>query len=109
MWVFTVDGMFSAVKNEFCSGDAVSVRGRCLPDLGRLKTVAGLGQEVPILHLENADYPFCIQIPATTWGRYLTIAAERMNYTNFKDAACSVDEKRGNALMLSWEACYRWW
>ena len=82
MWVFTLDGFFSAVET-YVPGE-VLVRGRFREDIERLvqKTAA-----TKVYHTPDHDYPYRVRLKKGEWARYVHEAAQAIDYTNFKEAA----------------------
>lgn len=83
MWIFTLDGFFSAVqKPEDVPGDKISVRVRAREDLVRL--MERLKIRSKIIATPQADYPYRIVIGRDVWTRYVELMAQELTYPNFK-------------------------
>ena len=80
MWVFTVDGFFSAVSH-IDKPDCVMVRARSKADIIRLGKVIQVkrGKRTP-----KADYPYRLICLKTTWSAYLAKCSLEIDYPNFK-------------------------
>jgi hypothetical protein len=98
MWVFTVDGFFSAVQHRDTPG-AVMVRGRAEADIQHLATRLG----VPVQTTPGGDYGYRCTVPAVDWASYLTDTVAELDYDNFK-AACHGEGDRDRAMMRCWAA-----
>ncbi len=83
MWVFTIDGFYSAVQHRD-QANALMVRARDREDLRRMQQRAGT--DVPISHTPNGDYAYRITLDKGAWVAYLSAASEAIDYGNFKDA-----------------------
>ena len=99
MWVFYTGGMVSVVLARVGNGKSakadpsrVMVRGRMKSHLQNLKDrfPAILGG-AEILESQNSDYRWRMIIPKTQWVGVATSLAESLDYTNYKNAAHSVD------------------
>ena len=85
MWVFTKEGVFSAVWDKYCRGDEVMIRAHCKEDLCRLaKRIIGYCDEDLIFEAEDADYRYRIKIPKTVWSEYLADCALQIDYPSVK-------------------------
>jgi hypothetical protein len=80
MWLFTVDGFFSAVKHE--DNDSIMIRSRVKNDLENLKKK--INSDTKILSDAGTDYPYRIFIARDLWQSYLKKAVEDLDYCNFK-------------------------
>lgn len=85
MWIFTVDGYFSAVEDKDDPG-RIMVRSRQLVDLQTL--LKRLEREdFEILAWTGSDYPFRVFLTRELWLSYLELSGQELNYTNFKARA----------------------
>jgi hypothetical protein len=84
MWIFNREGFFSVVEGD--SKDQVSVRARFRVDLQKLKAKMGLNGRHKIIVTPAADYRFRMIVDKEAWAAYLKRAAERIDYTNFKNS-----------------------
>jgi hypothetical protein len=80
MWVFTVDGFFSAVSH-IDQPDCVMVRARSKGDIVRLGRVI---QVKKYRRTPKADYLYRLICLKTTWSAYLAKCALEIDYPNFK-------------------------
>jgi len=107
MWIFTIDGFFSVVKDDYCAEWEVMVRARLRKDLVRLAKVVGLkGKD--ILRIDHADYRYRLKLPKDFWVSYLARKAEGIDYPNFKNTVPAKDHARHEAYMGCWAALRRW-
>ncbi len=101
MWVFTIDGFFSAVqKPKDRSTHRITIRARNREDLVRFKDRMNLQNR--ILSTPAGDYPFRIVTTKKTWGRYLDRMARIMEYSNFKSECDRMGLKRGGVYHRIW-------
>jgi hypothetical protein len=85
MWVFTLDGFFSAVEHR-TNVDDLMVRCRSEQDAERLSMWLRLRMvDSPVQHTPQADYEWRLRVPKVWWARYLSASTERIRYDNFKD------------------------
>jgi hypothetical protein len=89
MWVFTIDGFYSAVQHRD-HADSLTVRTRDREDMVRMQQ--RVGNDAPISHTPHRDYAHRITLSKAAWAGYLTAACEAIDYGNFKDA---VAERQG--------------
>ena len=110
MWVFTKEGVFSAVWDRYCRGDEVMIRAHCKEDLCRLaKRIIGYCDEDTIFEAEDADYRYRIKIPKTVWSEYLADCALQIDYPSVKKAIIpDNDPLRKDAYYQVWETLFRW-
>jgi hypothetical protein len=83
MWVFTIDGFYSAVQHHDQPNDLM-VRARDRNDLVRMQQRAA--NDAPISHTPAGDYAYRITMSKSAWAAYLTSATEAIDYSNFKSA-----------------------
>lgn len=102
MWIFTIDGFFSAVQkpNDRNTG-RIQVRSRNREDLERFRTRMNLQDR--ILSTPAGDYPFRIITSKATWGRYLDRMARLMDYSNFKAECDRMGLRRGWVYNRIWD------
>jgi hypothetical protein len=86
MWVFTLDGFFSAVAHTEDSA-MLLIRARDEGDIKRLRDALLDYDTVPdIEHTPNADYAWRMVVPREVFGVYLQDTANELVYPNFKQA-----------------------
>jgi len=109
MWLFTVDGYFSAVQVRD-NPERIMVRARVREDLERLVVklpeVAGMSAR-EIVFTPSADYAFRLFIDRSHWAAYVASAAWQIDYTNFK-ARAAVGAGRSRAYHACWAVLSRW-
>jgi hypothetical protein len=105
----TTRGFYSAVEHRDAPG-YVMVRARCRADLERLlepttPEIVTLGIGPIVATLTNADYPYRVTMPRTTWATLLALMAADVTYDNFKHAvARELGEVRERVYMRCWGA-----
>ena len=110
MWIFTLDGFFSAVQDRD-NPNRIMVRARVREDIDRLaERLAELtSSPAPeVLAWAGSDYAFRVFIPRATWGRYLARLVTEMEYTNFKAAVPHTSTYRSAAYMSVWGRMAQW-
>jgi len=101
MWVFTIDGFFSAVqKPKDRTTGRIQVRARNREDLVRFKSRMNLQNR--ILSTPAGDYPFRIVTSKKAWGKYLDRMARIMEYGNFKAECDRMGLNRGGIYHRVW-------
>jgi hypothetical protein len=110
MWVFTKEGVFSAVWDKYCRGDEVMIRAHSKEDLCRLaKRIIGYCDEELIFEVEDADYRYRIKMPKTVWSEYLADCALQIDYPSVKkNIIPDNDPLRKDAYYQVWESLFRW-
>ncbi len=110
MWVFTKEGVFSAVWDKYCRGDEVMIRSHSKDDLCRLaKRIIGYCNDDLIFEAEDADYRYRIKMPKTVWSEYLADCALQIDYPSVKKHIIpDNDPLRKDAYYQVWESLYRW-
>lgn len=99
MWIFTVDGFFSAVADRDRPGHII-VRMRVRGDGERLQAALGGGE---LIETPQADYRFRIRTTHTRWSDYVGSAAAEIDYSNFKAAVGGRDgAERAHAYSDVW-------
>jgi transposase len=102
MWVFTIEGFVSAVREPYDHTELI-VRARDLKSLHTLEFVSGRKAWAT----PSNDYPYRIKVTNADFDRFLEIATEDISYDNFKMA---VDANRGKtyakALSKVWSAMH---
>jgi hypothetical protein len=88
MWLFTTDGFYSAVEDKNDS-NLILVRTRWRRDLEALHQ--NMPEKYEIHDTPSADYPFRINMSKQKWQAYVTMAAEEIDYTNFKHEVLILD------------------
>ena len=106
MWLFTTDGFYSAVNDDYCNKGEIMVRARVIDDLERL--LGKLDINADILVIRNADYRYRVKLTYQQWADYVASEAASIDYPNFKNAIITKDEyDRASAYMKCWEAMYQ--
>lgn len=91
MWLFTVYGFFSVVRD----GKKMSIRARKRAHLEELlKRFSTRLKGVKILELPNRDYGYRILVDSVTWSMIAEDLAEEIDWTNFKS---EVKQRGGDA------------
>ena len=98
MWIFTVDGFFSAVADRDRPGHVI-VRMRVRGDGERLQAALEAGE---LIETPRADYRFRIRTTHTRWSDYVASAAAEIDYSNFKAAVGGRDVERAHAYSEVW-------
>lgn len=107
MWIFTRDGFFSAVKDQYCGENELMVRARVRDDLERFCDREALDPN-DIMEFPQADYRFRIKVPRGRWIAYVGTMAHDIDYPNFKGTVISRDHDRHTAYMECWRALHDW-
>ena len=105
MWIFTKDGFFSAIQDNYCNSSEVIVRARVKRDLLRLLTKIGRPHD-EIITLDHADYRCCIKLTKHEWADYLSFEAMAIDYSNVKDAISDGLYERSEAYYACWKSLY---
>ena len=110
MWVFTSEGVFSAVWDSQCRADEVLIRSHSREDLCRLaKKLAGYCESDQILETDAAAYRYALKITKQAWSAYLADCALQIDYPSVRDHLLpDRDPLRRDAYYQVWEALYRW-
>ena len=87
MWVFTIEGFVSAVREPYDHTELI-VRARDKKSLETLEFVSGRKAWAT----PSNDYPYRIKVTNGDFDRFLELATEDISYSNFKQA---VDANRG--------------
>lgn len=107
MWMFTTDGFFSTVQDDYCGQDEVMVRARCRQDLEALRSRMGWAAEV--LTTPQADYRWRMKVSRSQWAAYAAQAAGGIDYPNFKAQALdAAGRHRSRAYHACWAALHGW-
>ena len=103
MWVFLPRrGFFSVVmakdpKTDKTIAGKVTVRARVRKHIASLvQLLKRVGCSTKVIATPTADYPFRIVIPASWWADFIAEEAERIDYTNAKNAAHDAKDRVGN-------------
>ena len=67
MWVFTIDGFYSAVQHRD-QADSLTVRTRDREDMVRMQQ--RVGNDAPISHTPHRDYAYRITLSKAGWAAY---------------------------------------
>jgi hypothetical protein len=107
MWIFTVDGYFSAVQDKD-DPSRIMVRSRQKGDLQTfLKRLES--EDLEILAWVGSDYAFRVFMPRDLWMKYLEMAGRELTYTNFKARAILMgDHSRSDAYYRIWRVLKEW-
>jgi len=117
MWLMTTIGMFSAVcpRTEQGHGnqvetDRIMVRARLRNHIEALQDrFEGLG-DAELVETPHADYRFRIIVDKVAWTEAVGQMIGEQDYTNFKNAADSVQGRSGTAYIRSlhrvWNVMY---
>lgn len=101
MWVFTVDGFFSAVQHNE-KPDLLCVRARAREDLVRLrKRLPGCTK---ISRSKVADYEFRVFVDKGRFSSYVRTAVQEIDYGNFKGRVLGDCATRSRAYHRVWHA-----
>jgi hypothetical protein len=107
MWIFTLDGFFSAVQDKTDPG-RIMVRSRVREDLEKMLARLDM-KETEILAWAGTDYAYRVFINRSAWCGYLETMSADLNYTNFKAAAVDhQDHARSKAYYTVWRRLYEW-
>ena len=105
MWLFTRDGFYSAVHDDYCSPGELMIRARVIEDLERLLKRLEI-DDADILVIKNADYRYRVKLSPEQWAGYVAAEAAGIDYANFKNSVAADDPERSSAYMKIWEAMY---
>ena len=112
MWVFTKQGFYSVVIDNYCNYGELMVRSRVRVDLERLiEKIAsdnGGGFKADILTLDSAEYRYRVKIKAYQWVKYVAKAAADIDYESVKDTITWHEPERSTAYYGCWQALYTW-
>jgi len=85
MWIFTVDGFYSAVKpTKEKDTDKLMIRARFKEDLERIMDRVHADK---VIETPMCDYPYRMSVKANDWATYLVDSVQTLDYPNFKDRA----------------------
>lgn len=88
MWIFTKDGFFSAVKDDYCGEDEVTVRARNIEHLrAMLNRTYGPKTKLKdlILKTKQADYRYRFKMSKHDWTVYVALSAKEIDYATVKN------------------------
>lgn len=102
MWIFTKEGFFSVVQDDYCKEDELMVRARVKGDLERLKEK--ITTEPGIITLGHADYLYRMPVLREDWASYLHGAAMELDYSNVKGTICEKNKNRQIAYFGVWSS-----
>ncbi|MBT8330342.1 MAG: hypothetical protein KJO60_06145 [Desulfofustis sp.] len=105
MWLFTRDGFFSAVHDDYCGPEELMIRARVIEDLQRLLDKLKI-DDADILVIKNADYRYRVKLSHAQWCAYVAAEAARIDYANFNNSVAADEPDRSSAYMKCWEAMY---
>lgn len=104
MWVFTNTAFVSAVAHREAP-DKLMVRARLKGDFD-----AFFGGTVPkpeVIETPDADYRFRAVVSRAAFERAVSVAAQAIDYPNFKGSIAHADDARHDAYMDVWSAMYK--
>ena len=104
MWLFTRDGFYSAVYDDYCNEGELMIRARVIDDLERLRDKLSINAD--ILVINNADYRYRVKLTNEQWAKYVASEAASIDYPNFKNTLSENEYERASAYMKCWEAMY---
>lgn len=107
MWIFTKDGFFSVVKDDYCEDGEVMVRVRARIDLERLLGKIS-GDTDGIIEVPHADYRYRAKVPRQLWADYCHAVAGDIDYPTVKDTVAGGDDSRQAAYYGCWASLYDW-
>ncbi|MGI9535977.1 MAG: hypothetical protein ACR2PB_02825 [Desulfocapsaceae bacterium] len=105
MWLYTRDGFYSVVYDDYCSDGELMIRARVIDDLERLLKKLQI-DDADILVIRNADYRYRLKLSAGQWATYVAQEAASIDYDNFKNTVARDANERSTAYMKCWEAMY---
>ena len=105
MWLYTRDGFYSVVHDDYCNAGELMVRARVIEDLERLLKKLSIG-DADILVIKNSDYRYRVKLDSEQWTSYVAREAANIDYPNFKNSVAADDPDRSSAYMKCWEAMY---
>jgi len=105
MWIFTREGFFSAVNDDYCKQDELMIRARVKEDLLRLAKFLCI-KKPKILTIKIADYRFRMKVKRSEWAGYCADSANNIDYSNVKGNIVDCDPKRSKSYMAVWAALY---
>ena len=107
MWIFTVDGYFSAVQDKD-NPSRIMVRSRQENDLQTLLNRLNR-DDLDILSWTGSDYAYRVFMPRDLWLNYLEMSGKELNYTNFKARAIHpADYRRSDTYHRIWRTLKEW-
>ena len=105
MWLFTRDGFYSAVHDDYCDPGELMIRARSIEDLERLVDKLR-ADDADILVIRNADYRYRVKLRSEQWASYVAAEAAHIDYANFRNSVAADEPDRSSAYMKCWEAMY---
>jgi hypothetical protein len=103
MWLFTLDGFYSAVAAHD-DPDTLVVRARVRIDAELLVARVGTGE---VLETRDRDYRYRVLLPRAVWAEYVAQAAGAIDYDNFKNAVARAQgRRRANDYAAVWGVMY---
>ena len=103
MWLYTKDGFYSVVHDQYCKTDEVMIRARKRIDLENLSKHNIKGE---IIKIDHADYRYRMPVKRQSWSSYLSAYTENLEYSNFKNTLSHKDKSRHDAYFKCWDAMY---
>lgn len=83
MWVFTLDGHFSAAFNQYCKPDEIVIRARTSHELDNLRQRLSFP---PVLATPDEPYPFQVIVKRHVWAGYLAQCVDVLYYPSLRNA-----------------------
>ena len=110
MWLFTKEGFFSVVHDQYCNRGELMIRSRRKDDLCLLsKKLHGYCDESNILELSETDYRYRMKVPKHAWAEYLSDCALNLEYPDVRENIVPPgDDARKEAYQKIWELLHRW-
>jgi hypothetical protein len=102
MWLFTIDGFFSVVQDDYCSEEGLMVRARWRKDLERLSDK--IGRRLDIKTIDKADYRYRAKVKKNEWINYCARSASEIDYPTVKGTIAADDPGRSRAYIAVWHA-----
>ena len=107
MWIFTKDGFFSVVQDNYCGDDELMVRARVKKDLASLLKKIGTPKKKAILTIDHADYRYRVKVKKDDWVKYVAHQALDIDYSNVKGTLIDHnDHGRATAYYGCWESMH---
>ena len=84
MWLFTTDGYYSIVQDDYCQSDEVVIRVRIEEDLKKLLDEMQL--DTQIINIQHADYKYRVIVKKEKLKEFMHNYIDKLDYPNFKNA-----------------------
>ena len=103
MWIFSEDGMLTAVGHRDHQ-DVLWVRARRREHLEAFLTLGGLNLSDKIQKMPNQDYEYRVEMPKKAFSETIAKQVEAITYSNFKGRCDTLpDQDYAQGLHKSWE------